>query len=172
MGCDIHSFVEVKKDGKWQLPEPPIFVHDKIGQMVYGETNHNHPFNWRSYGVFGFLADVRNYSMVPPIAERRGKPEDVSDYVKAEYWESDDHSHSWLSLKELLDFDYEAKFENRRITKQTGPHCWDGAALSEEGEGKVTAFREFLGKPFFNDLETMSKIGDPENVRIVFWFDN
>lgn len=175
MGCDIHSYVEVKKNNKWQVPEPPIFEYDDIGKRIYGKTHHNHPFEWRNYGVFGFLADVRNYSRVPSITAKRGIPDDVSGEVKAELesWDSDAHSCSWLSLKELTEFDYDATFEDRRTTRQTGPNSWNGAALADEGDGEVVTFREFLGQPFFRDLEAMKELAkSTEDVRIVFWFDN
>jgi hypothetical protein len=69
--------------------------------------------------MFGFLANVRNYSAVPPIAEQRGFPDDASEGAKAEY---DDgfgyHSPSWLMVNELLAFNYDALMENRRVTRQ------------------------------------------------------
>ncbi len=174
MGCDIHSYVEVKIDGIWCIPNPPIFEYDDIAKRIYNEAYHNHPFEWRDYGVFDFLADVRNYSKVPPIAENRGMPDDVSEEVKValEGWEWDGHSYSWLSLKELTVFDYDATFEDRRTMKQTGPNSWSGAGLADEGEGRVITFRKFLGGGFFKDLKTMKKLGKPEDVRIAFWFDN
>ncbi len=43
-----------------------------------------HPFDWRSYGMYGFLADVRNWSVVPPIAAQRGFPSDASLEVREE----------------------------------------------------------------------------------------
>ena len=109
--------------------------------------------------MYGFLANVRNYSRVPPISEPRGLPEDISEDVKSEseeYWSGDGHSHSWVSLKELLDFDYEKTFEDRRC----------------EGDGEVVSFKKFLGEQFFAQIEILKTLGDPEDVRIVFFFDN
>lgn len=173
MGCDIHSFVEVKTDKGW-LMVPGLFPEDDFGRHWSGKTHQDEPFEGRNYGIFGFLANVRNYSFVPPIAEPRGLPEGVSKPVQEsnENWDGDGHSHSWLSLKELLDFDYDRTFEDRRCTKQIGPNAWNGAADAGEGNGKQVTFREFLGTHFFRDLEIMSKVGPAEDVRIVFWFDN
>lgn len=52
MGCDIHSYVEVRgPDGKWAV------VSSKF-----------EPFRDRNYGVFAFLTGtVRNYSGIPGI---------------------------------------------------------------------------------------------------------
>ena len=63
------------------------------------------------------------------------------------------------------------KFWNRRITKYVGNYI-NGAALAEEGEGKFLTYRENLGEWFFKHLNELKELGDPENVRIVFWFDN
>lgn len=156
MGCDIHSYAEQQDArGEWhQIPDVS-------------------PFDWRSYSVYGFLADVRNYSMVTPLAEPRGIPVDTSREVRSEYedWGVDGHSASWLSLDELAGFDYDQTLEDRRVTRQVGPNAFDGAALAEPGGGEMTTYREFLGAAYFRDLETLQAIDAPA-VRIVFWFDN
>ncbi len=151
MGCDIHAYAEIKEKGKWEF------------------TGIN-PFDFRSYGLFGFLAGVRNYSEAEPIAKERGVPSDLSPEVSEsnESWDSDGHSHSWVSLKELLDFDYEKKFHDMRVTRDG-----NGAARARSlDEAEHTTYREFLGHGYFKDLDELKELGDPANVRIVFWFDN
>ena len=149
MGCDIHPYCEKLVDGKWE------FVLTNI-------------FDWRSYSIFGFLGDVRNYSCCEPLSKNRGLPEDVSEYVKKIRYEDDQcHSTSFLTLKELLDFDYDKTFWNRRIYRGNS-----GACIAEPGEGEIVSYREFLGDGFFLELEKMKAFGSPEEVRLVFWFDN
>jgi hypothetical protein len=152
MGCDIHCYAEKRTKDGWEMISGPC------------------PFDWRNYGMYGFLADVRNYSAVPPIAEQRGFPDDASEEVKAhkEDWGCDAHSSSWLTVNELLTFNYDAPMEDRRVTRQVGPNAWDGGCTCERGEGQQTTFREFLGKTFFEDLEKLKASGAE---RIVFWFD-
>lgn len=155
MGCDIHMLAQRQnEDGTYRELD---FV----------------PFDWRSYGMFGFLADVRNYSMVPPIAEPRGLPEDMKQkdepedfyaWSSREYVNYDDHSHSWLSVKELAEFNYDQEFEDRRCMING-----NGGCTCEIGQGHKTTFREFLGEQFFSDLEQLIYEGAD---RIVFWFDN
>lgn len=192
MGCDIHSFAEVKTNGKWLRLEEPKFEN-------YGDEKRTEPFGWRSYSIFGFLADVRNYSHCKPISKPKGLPQD-SEYLNTKLDEpqnysyygydngtaytnkgeiecdADYHSLSWLSLKELLDFDYEQTFWDRRISRTTimpnGGKLIDGAALAEEGEGQTITYREHLGEGFFKDLDVLKTLGQPEDVRVVFWFDN
>lgn len=178
MGADIHSFAEKKINGKWIRIEEEVF-HE------YDDNYTSEPFGWRSYAVFGFLADVRNYSHSPVISEPRGLPDD-SEYLNQfayedygtsytnrqdiEGWEY--HSMSWLLLSELLEYDYYQKFEDLRYTEQTSPNVFNGAAISEIGKGEITVLKDFLGTGFFKDIDVLKTLGEPENVRIVFYFDN
>jgi len=154
MGCDIHSFAEKKDEvGNWEVI--PDFE----------------PFDWRSYGLYGWLADVRNYSGLTPISKPRGFPSDASFEVKDDYetWDCDAHSASWLSVAELLAFDYDAPCEDRRVSRQIGPNLWSGGETCAPGEGEQTTYREFLGESFFNELDKLKELNAE---RIVFWFDN
>lgn len=152
MGCDIHAHAEKQVDGRWE--KLPIDV-----------------FDCRSYGLFGFLADIRNYSAVPPIAEPRGFPTDASAGTVEDYedWGADAHTPSWLTLAELLAFDYDRKMEDRRVTRQVGPNAWDGGCTAQPGEGEGTTYRKFLGEWFFKELDRYKEAGAE---RLVFWFDN
>jgi hypothetical protein len=164
MGCDIHSFTEqCDSNDAWHfVPWQPIGKYNRA------------PFDNRSYGVFGFLANVRNYSHVPTIVEPRGMPKSVSDVVTYEFerWQYDAHSIGWLTVQELVKFDYDQKFENRRYTKQVTPNYFVGSAVCESGEGIQTTVREFLGTYFFQQLEQLTQLDTLHNTRIVFWFDN
>ncbi len=148
MGCDIHSYAEKRNAaGQWEC----------IPGVV--------PFDWRCYGMYGFLAGVRNYSAVPPIAMPRGLPGDVSREVhEALDMDYSIHSTSWLTISELVAFDYSAEMEDRRVTRGN-----NGACTCDPGEGERMTFREFLGGSFFKDLERLKEIGAE---RIVFGFDN
>ncbi len=153
MGCDIHAHVEVYTN-QW----------DYVDDLEL----------YRSYGLFGFLADIRNYSCVPPITKKaqRGLPSDISEDLK-DLWENeyDRHSPSYVNLKELLDFDYSQVFEDRR-TNMTVNNVTDGAHICEPGQGERTTFKAFLGPHYFKILEQLKQYGEPDKVRLVFWFDN
>lgn len=191
MGCDIHSFVEVRKSGKWGRVNADIFIGWKQKQSS--------PFDTRNYAVFGFLAGVRNYSHCVPISGPKGLPDDsehlntpLAEPQNYSYYGYDNgtaytnkgdiecdanyHSLSHLTLNELLDFDYEKTFWDRRITRITtfpnGSTFSNGASLAEEGEGKTITYREHLGESFFEDIEALKTLGSPEDVRIIFYFDN
>jgi len=170
MGCDIHSFAEVRKNGKWEVVDDDVFPY------TFSSCG-SEPFHWRSYGIFGFLANVRNYSRVPTIeGPKHAIPVDASPTVvdKYEQWSGDAHTASWLTLRQLLEFDYDKVFWDRRITKQLGPNCWTGVGLAENEvtEGGHPTVRTFLGEHFFGHLEVLKTLGALDDVRIVFWFDN
>lgn len=172
MGCDIHSYVEVRKDGRWQRANPEFKLEDWQVKRLGKETGVRGPFDWRSYGVFGFLAGVRNYSEIPPLSEPRGLPKDASPEVMDESDGCDWHSYSYLTVAEMAAFDYSKTFSDMRVTRQTASNVWNGAARAYPGEETVKTFKEFLGAAFFEDLEVLKGLGKPEDVRIVFWFDN
>lgn len=152
MGCDIHSHAEKQDSGRWVSLDVEAF-------------------DARDYGFFGWLAGVRNYSGLAPLAACRGFPSDASRNAVKSYdaWSGDAHSASWVSVAELLAVDYDQTIEDRRTTKQLGPNFWTGGATCEPGEGKTQTLREFLGPGFFAVLK---RLQDAEAGRVVFWFDN
>jgi len=164
MGCDIHAFVEIKKGDNWESLKEPVFKLDEYDRNATGTTHTVKLFNFRNYGLFGFLANVRNYSCIPPIAARRGMPESPGIEIAREY-ERARHSFSWVAANELLSFNYDASFEDRRDM--------DGNSDTlPEGQGVIVTYREFLGSRFFDDLEAIRRLGEPTNVRLVFCFDS
>lgn len=105
MGCDIHLFVEHRDKYKnWRDVYKPLKSKYGWHENYYATIN-------RHYDLFAILADVRNSSNVKPISKPRGLPEDVSLGVKANADNdgSDGHSHSWLTLEELLSVDWKNK---------------------------------------------------------------
>ena len=108
------------------------------------------PYGGRNYRLFGALAGVRNYNMEIISDFAKGLPVDVSTEVCgfSDEWEDDGHSHSYLTVKELIDSKY---------------HKMSKKELYDIG----------MSSYFFKDVvDSLLILGDPEDVRIVFWFDN
>lgn len=169
----------------------------------------------RNYMLFSVLADVRNYSdRVKPIDLPRGLPDDVSLEVKrkSDYDGVDGHSHSWLTLRELLDYDWdgqETKYCNyvtpsgyKEYKKDGGVYSWGSIERHPEqsvgisnddmsavcngiyknlDENKnyytevrwVKTLRDVIGRDEVNGiLDKLASYGSPDEVRLVFWFDN
>ena len=59
---------------------------------------------------------------------------------------------TWVSLAELLQFDYEKSFTDQR------------------DKNRLTTYREFLGDIFFVALEELRSLGKPGDVRLVLCF--
>jgi hypothetical protein len=170
MGCDITSYAETRgPDGTWSAVGD-VFPLDEYDREVEGKDHGPHPFDWRSYSLFAWLAGVRNYSAITPLAEPRGLPGDLSPEVRKE---ADDDIEfgsfgwSWFTLAELLAVDYGAEVNDRRVTRNG-----DGGCTDESGEGERMPLREFLGADYFARLGDLTRLGNPEDVRVVFWFDN
>jgi hypothetical protein len=120
MGCDIHLYVE-KRDanGTWKAidnfkrEEPDEGEETGRLHVEYREQF----YNGRNYNLFAILADVRNgrgFAGIKtgegfnPIADPRGVPDDASPEYKeiVEQWDCDGHSHSYHTLRQLLDYDW------------------------------------------------------------------
>jgi hypothetical protein len=154
MTGDIHTHAE-RRDatGTWR----------KIPDLIQ--------LSWRSYGVHGWLADVRNHSAVPALAARRGLPSDISKEVARNYmgWEDFAHNMSWVGVPELVAFDYDATWEDRRNHHIHDADPWLTRLVAKSNRRQLRTFRELLGDAFFYDLELLQTAGAE---RVVFWFDS
>lgn len=127
------------------------WIHDP-----YFETSEVRNKYWidRNYLLFAILANVRNQYNIQPISQPKGLPKDVSHEVKKQNDEEngDAHTRSWLTLKELLEYDWQQKYED---------------------DNNEIFPLEAMVIPFVNEfIPRLSEIDEPENVRMVFWFDN
>ena len=84
MGSDIHVMCEIKRNGQWEY-EPML---DSV-------------FDGRQYSLFGFLANVRNYSESPFIQQSRGIPKDASEEVSKTEYGLGEHNFGYVTFKEL-----------------------------------------------------------------------
>lgn len=205
MGCDIHMFTEALKT----VDKKPTWVNVDNWRVnpFYKEGNEDgeRPYDiselhgGRNYTLFSILAGVRDYSdKTKPVADPRGFPEDASPQTTNEYqrWEGDGHTHSWLTLQELMD--YQANSPDVTYSGLVTP---EEAEILDKGEGFPTSWcqwasnsnlvhREWTEKcnvlvPLIEKMKQRMKdefwIWSKEDdydqelnskIRIVFWFDN
>jgi hypothetical protein len=144
MGCDIHSHAEKrnKETGAWEKVHD-CFLSDEFHRREYGKDRTDEPFVYRNYNLFAFLAGVRNRIGCVPISFPKGIPDDVSDEVR--------HSYN------LWNYD---------------SHSASYLYLREMLEYNYDEAREYLSEDYFKVIEELKAIGDPDDVRVVFWFDN
>jgi hypothetical protein len=198
MGCDIHLYTEYLRhvDGK------PIWINCDNWQVNPYYKDDNEPkyeinplYGGRNYHLFAILANVRNEDDGNEyISEPRGVPDDMSPQTKDQYdkWDSDGHSHSYLSLAELKEFEAKhipIKFsgmmtaENARLVDiGQMPNEWcrgtnNSAYVHRKWELHIDYLAELITllearkKEVFNIYANDDTTRDNQ-IRIVFWFDN
>lgn len=150
MGCDIHMILEVKANDKWiGLNTFQYFSRHAVeADMPHSELPHTSQyFFWlvraRNYTLFGKLAGVRTDGPEP-----RGVPEDASELARMiiEDWDCDGHSHSWGLLSEIGGLFLATYEPNKMVDDKRVDRMLGLFGLDEEAE--------------------------PENYRLVYFFDN
>ncbi len=190
---------------------------------IYKQKRSSAMYVGRNYNLFAILADVRNgrgFAGVKtgegfnPIADPKGIPEDASVGYRweADRWEADGHSHSWFTVQELLDYDWN---QTTRLQGWVGPSSyitfkekgspdgWCGAIMgpgishvsNEEMEKYISSnppksdpydrvanvytlvsweksYAECAESFLTETLPALQQLGDPNEVRICFFFDN
>lgn len=134
MGAYIYGRFEKKnKEGKWET--------------ISGGADW---FDFQSYFIYGWLADVRNMAGVPPLPYKWEKAGEPIDYES-------DYNYT-LETKWLFEFDYDQLVEDRR----------DGHDTLPEGKGITASWREHLGEWWFEQLNVLKDSGAE---RLVFNFN-
>lgn len=189
MGADIHCYVIVKKP-VYKRIEAPGTGFAKSGykwklvnfweknSMYYPESEDtwekqeyvpSECFHDRNYQVFGVLAGVRS-DEYPQMDEVRGLPSDcpqeLVDYIDS--WGPDAHDISWYSLAELN----KAVKNKKKYPKHPLWYDDDGNPHKDkEDYGPHYGLKRLRDNVrCFAELD--SWINDPEDVRVVFFFDS
>lgn len=215
MGCDIHIHVEVWVNGRWRGVR---------GTSPYWDSNwydgerlcyEGWIYNGRNYKLFGILADVRNGwgfagidigDPAEPISVPKGLPHDLSSELKENVDFDWGHSHTYLTLQELQEYNWDKELvfrgyvnpSNYKSYKENGyPDGWSGdvsgstitKVSNEEMENVLMANEHAINKSYYTNIEWTMKASEyllfdevlhelsnlstsPQNVRIVFFFDN
>jgi hypothetical protein len=163
MGTDISTILEVRdSDGVWKIPL--LSPADDAADDFF-------PFGIRNNDLFSFLLVGQNWKSDCPtlLEEDRGLPFD-SEYLdkpgRDMWWgntkrqeikeDSNNFCYSWATLAEMLAFDY-AQSPGKKV--ESRPNFPD------------FTMRDFLGESYFNQLERLKAYGEPEKVRVIFWFN-
>jgi hypothetical protein len=120
MGCDIRPAIEFKQDGKWQA----ILTKNKY----FGKWDDAEEFTAsidvdRNYELFAILGDVRNSDGIRPMSASRGIPEDISEEALEAL--SDEHSATWVTLAEILAYDWTRTATHSGWVNATEFERWD-----------------------------------------------
>ena len=155
------------------------------GEYAFGEPYTLHPYDDRDYDLFGMLANVRNGTWsepVIPISLPKGLPKDVSKFVneKANEWNLDGHSHSFLTLEELEKYEWKKKVKMERYVTKEQKKEYDEKGIKPDSyalyisdgvllEWDAEIYPKYFVEEVIPQLQALKKFGE---VRIVFWFDN
>lgn len=117
MGCDIHLYVEKKEYGYGEDSNKFVWISlDKWTEQgeydnIYLDVHYkDRLYRDRNYNLFCALsgATSHRFNNAPNFMPAKGIPNDCSKLISnaIKHWEGDGHSHSYLTLKELREFDW------------------------------------------------------------------
>lgn len=148
MGCDIHMVLEKKHNGAW------VGLHSFPYAATQNKPTDTYPLrlgsSWavrsRNYELFADLAGVRGEGTMGN--EPRGVPDDASHLTDMEVEEDgpDGHSHTYMLLSE----------------------AWPLFLIHTLPGEILEANRRQLGMGLFG----LSGDDDPDDYRLIIWFDN
>jgi hypothetical protein len=201
MGTDIHVYAEVRRAGRWELAEAQEENHQRLDEFSEEgpEWKPKELYSVRNRPLFAILANVCNpmWAVTPfeYISAPRGLPQDLSEQLLGWHasWDGYAVAESWLSLEELDAFDWHGKQIVRRgMVDPAAAHLFPpgrrGFPLAEWPKGLpiavsnqsrngaevrwIETYAEAAGDEFMIEaLEKLHSYGRPQDVRIVFWFD-
>lgn len=200
MGTDIHLAAEYYQEGRWHLAhiELPCYRNYRAFAILADVRN--------GYTFAGFDTG----DPVIPISYPRGLPDDMSEELRAlldnedeeDDWQLDqedltsildeeeqhhlwlgDHSFSWVTLQELLDYDLDQPVSLRGMVSPEAARLWHEnreppavvAGYSSQPDWVHLEWTRPLRESasLISDLiDALTPLGDPPHVRLVFGFDN
>ena len=156
MGIDIYFYVERREGDRWVSCDEWVPGEDSLGLELQDTVD---PFyHDRDYEVFAILADVYNVDGCNPVARPKGVPDDMCPEVRQRYQhavEFDCFAATWLSLAEILAFDWD-----QTVTRQGYAH---GPAFYEWVSGRR---QQGLSPPdLLDEIRPGGKIATEDEIR-------
>jgi hypothetical protein len=132
MGCDIHPAIEYRESevGPWKalLAKDPYF-----GKREWHDKEYTASLDiGRDYDLFAILGNVRNNrgfagektgERFAPMSDCRGVPDDISPEARDVL--SNEHSATWVTLAEILAYDWDRTSTHRGCVNPAEFAKWD-----------------------------------------------
>lgn len=173
-----NAFIE----GKWKAVKDQLFEYPyfREGEPISPQNvpRTSRPYVGRNYALFSVLADVRNSrtthnifdpsmeyeerDAIEPIDLPRGIPEDASKAWRKEckHWGVDFHSHSWFTVRELVDAVEAGAFSQTIISRG---YVGLGDYLAHKNEGKeIESWSSYAGGGDTVAMTELEWLGLPE----------
>jgi len=136
----------------------PDDISDEVKEEaeIWGVDAHSHSWLYLQE-LLEYGWDIRTVTLIGVVNKREyiefkknGRPSSWSGEVSGKFVKNISNSE----MEDLLSSDEKTK------THYYTQVCWD------------CSYREAVGESWFKTLDELSKLGDPNNIRLVFWFDN
>ncbi len=201
MGTDITCWAERRTVDGWQICMDHGAARDEDGNPYRLSFYCGEERNYALFAILAGVVRMTNQGF-EAIAEPRGLPLDSPDYHEFDLEHGAYcHNASWLTLRELLDFPWYEKCREfngfvdaaryEEFQKQGYPsQCLEGGRVIPNAEmerlirdggdmqGLLTLitfripYATFAGPFVTETLPLLAQQGEPEDVRIVFYFDS
>ncbi|MBD8681710.1 MULTISPECIES: hypothetical protein [Pseudomonas] len=180
MGDYITTSIEVRKANGWVENKKAVFTNMPSWPGHTDAKFTSKGFFWQSCTMYSLFAGVRvREHGIVPLAPNRGFPDDACDESLIQLlggWGNDKHwmddspdpetvaekvasrndseifGLSWVGADELMAVDYGVP-----VTDMNPPF-------------ETTTLRDALGSLYWNHLQQLIKLGDPDKVRVLFCF--
>ncbi len=179
MGTDIEFCVERRESNEWvscdtwtRNPDPAGFLtgQDFLVDTCWGD---------REYDVFSILAGVRSTGDYTAIAPLRELPDDMSEnlatHARDRVGDGWGHSPSWLTLAEILAFDWDQHITLEGYARASHFHRWVCSGRREAGMPPPDLFKlievKELGHALLSEEEIFERtepIGNPYETKRCF----
>jgi len=157
-----YGFAGCKTSGGFAPIDFPRGLPDDISDMVKEEAEHwegdAHSHSWLYLQeLTSYNWDIRTVTLIGVVNKR--------EYIE---FKKNGRPQSWCGgvsgtlVKAVSNAEMEALLNTEEETKT--------AYYTQVRWG--CSYREAVGESWFKTLDELSKLGDPDNIRLVFWFDN
>lgn len=163
----LYAFAEVLENGKWVLNTKAIFSN------AYGvDIKETNPFNFISDNLMMYLCNFNNESRIPYRFINKGFPQD-SEYLNQEIpilGRNDEGDRITLGKNTRR----EDLFNNKGTSHHN--HVYLDTLLIDHNQTFIDAvddtektYEDFLGNTYMQHLKELQELGEPKEVRIVYF---
>jgi hypothetical protein len=168
-GCDLGDKKNIIAEPKG-IPEDAS-VKVKAGAFDYGEDGHSHSwftlkelqdFDWKQTALLRGIVDPEGYIEFT----KKGKPQSYCGDVSG-------HKVQKITNEEMDDYLKSDTYKLHKKLQKSNNHKelnWQQSFYTKVGWEE--SYKESVGTHWFEVLKNLKKLGKPEDVRIVFFFDN